>query len=139
MAYQHQASSLLFQFLYAASVFACIFEIKKLPNYLTVNFDLIFCSILDTWEEKCELQVAAKHHASTFGLGSDKVIGLAVVPLATVVKEANVTLALSHTLPCSDQGQALLNVLSVRNNDEHAKDFVVLKRQKRDSKDQETA
>lgn len=95
-------------------------------------------SILNAWEEKCELQVAAKHHGSTFGLGSDKVIGLAVIPLVTVVKEANVTLGLSPFLPCSDQGQALLNVLSVRNNDEHAKEFVTLKRQKRDSKDQDT-
>ena len=91
-------------------------------------------SILNTWEEKCELQVAAKHHVSTFGLGSDKVIGLAVVPLATVVKEANVTLGLSYSLPYTDQGQALLNVLSVRYNDEHAKEFVSLKRQKRDSR-----
>ena len=71
---------------------------------------------------------------STFGLGSDKVIGLAVVPLATVVKEANVTLGLSYSLPYTDQGQALLNVLSVRYNDEHAKEFVSLKRQKRDSR-----
>lgn len=94
---------------------------------------------MNTWEEKCELQVAAKHHGSTFGLGSDKVIGLAVIPLVTVVKEASVTLGLSPLLPCSDQGQALLNVLSVRNNDEHAKEFVTLKRQKRDSKDQDTA
>ena len=96
---------------------------------------LSFCSILNTWEEKCELQVAAKHHVSTFGLGSDKVIGVAVIPLATVVKEANITLGLSHSLPCTDQGQALLNVLSVRYNDEHAKEFVSLKRQKRESKD----
>ena len=94
-------------------------------------------SILNTWEEKCELQVAAKHHGSTFGLGSDKVIGVAVIPLSTVVKEANVTLGFSHSLPCSDQGQALLNVLSVRSNDEHAKEFVALKRQKRDAKDQD--
>lgn len=75
---------------------------------------------------------------STFGLGSDKVIGLAVIPLATVVKEANITLGLSYCLPYTDQGQALLNVLSVRYNDEHAKEFVSLKRQKRDSKSVET-
>lgn len=75
---------------------------------------------------------------STFGLGSDKVIGLAVIPLETVVKEANITLGLSHSLPYTDQGQALLNVLSVRQNDEHAKEFVLLKRQKRDSKSVDT-
>jgi hypothetical protein len=90
-------------------------------------------SILNTWEEKCELQVTAKHHVSTFGLGSDKVIGVAVIPLSTVVKEANITLGLSHSLPCTDQGQALLNVLSVRYNDEHAQEFVTLKRQKRET------
>lgn len=106
---------------------------------LMCHYLSLLCSILNTWEEKCELQVAAKHHASTFGLGSDKVIGLAVIPLVTVVKEASVTLGLSPSLPCSDQGQALLNVLSVRNNDEHAKEFVTLKRQKRDCKDQDTA
>ena len=93
-------------------------------------------SILNTWEEWCELQVTAKHHGSTFGLGSDKVIGVAVVPLATVVKEASVTLGLSPCLPCSDQGQALLNVLSVHTNDEHAKEFVALKQQQRDCKEQ---
>ena len=101
-------------------------------NIATYDSFCLFCSILDAWEENCELQVTAKHHVSTFGLGSDKVIGLAVIPLATVVREANITLGLSHSLPCSEQGQALLNVLSVRNNDEHAKDFVALKRLKRD-------
>ena len=101
-------------------------------------YSLFLCSILNTWEEKCELQVAAKHHGSTFGLGSDRVIGLAVIPLSTVVKEANVTLGLSPSLSCSDQGQALLNVLSVRSNDEHAKEFVALKKERRDSKDHDT-
>ena len=94
-------------------------------------------SILNTWEERCQLQVTAKHHSKAFSLGSDKVIGVAVVPLSTVVKEANVTLGLSPNLHSSDQGQALLNVLSVRTNDEHAKEFVVLKRQHRDVKHQE--
>ena len=91
------------------------------------------CSILNTWEERCELQVAAKHHSSTFGLSSDKVIGVAVIALSTVVNEANVTLGLSHSLPCSDMCQAMLSVLSLRGNDKHAQEFVSLKRQKRDS------
>lgn len=82
--------------------------------------------------------MTAKHHSSTFGLSSDKVIGIAVISLSSLLKDANVTLGLSHSLPCSDQGQVLLNVLSVRTNDEHAKEFVALKRQKRDVKDHDT-
>ena len=92
-------------------------------------------SILSTWEENCELQVAVKHHVSAFGLGSDKVVGVAVISLSVFIKEANITLGLSHSLPYTDHGQALLNVLSVRYNDDHAKEFVSLKRQKRESKD----
>ena len=66
-------------------------------------------------------------------MGADKVLGVAVVPLATVLKgDRKLTIGLEDTLPLTQTGQALLNVLSVRITDEIAKEFVALKTQKRE-------
>ena len=78
--------------------------------------------------------MAAKNRSR---LGSDKVIGVAVVLLSTVLKEASVTISLGPGLKSSERGQALLNVLSVRTNDDFAKEFVALKSEHRSSYEEE--
>lgn len=70
-------------------------------------------------------------------LGSDKVIGVAVVLLATVLKEASVTVSLGPGIRSSERGQALLYLLSVRTNDDNAKEFVAFKSQHRSSFEEE--
>ena len=74
--------------------------------------------------DNTELQVVARNH-TTFG--TDKIIGVALVSFSLVHREGNLTLGLSPSIPVSDRGQALLNVLSVRTNDDFAKEFVELK------------
>ena len=59
------------------------------------------------------------------------VIGVAVVPFTTVLTEANLTLGLNPSISATDRGQALLNILSVRTDDEFAKNFVALKMHRR--------
>ena len=68
-------------------------------------------------------------------IGTDKIIGMAVVPFSLVHLEANLSLGLSPFIPISDRGYALLNVLSVRTNDEFAKGFVDLKLNQRVTED----
>ena len=80
-------------------------------------------STLANWENS-ELQVVAKHR-STFS--KDKIIGIAVFPFVSIIKEASLTLGLCPSLALSDRGQAILNVLSVRTFDNFARDFVALK------------
>ena len=96
-------------------------------------------STLPKWEnyepQNSELQVTAKHRSR---LGADKVIGVAVLPLSTMLQEANVTISLGPSIKTSDRGQALLNVLSVRTNDDTAKEFVALKSQLRSSYEEES-
>jgi len=91
-------------------------------------------SVLSTLEslENAELQVAVRNHVM---IGTNKVIGIAVVPFSLVHQEANLSLGLSPFIPISDRGYALLNVLSVKTNDEFAKEFVDLKMNQRVSED----
>ena len=80
-------------------------------------------STLANWENS-ELQVIAKHK-STFS--KDRIIGVAVFPFLSIIKEASLTLGLCPSLSLSDRGQAILNVLSVRTFDNFAREFVALK------------
>ena len=68
--------------------------------------------------------MVARNH-TTFG--TDKIIGVALVSFSLVHREVNLTLGLNPFIQVSDRGQALLNVLSVRTNDDFAKEFVELK------------
>ncbi len=66
-------------------------------------------------------------NSATFGFGKDKIIGIAVIPFVSLIKDPSLTLGLSPRLRLSDRGQAILNVLSVRTFDNFAKEFVALK------------
>ena len=59
--------------------------------------------------------------------GTDKIIGVGLVSFSLVHREVNFVLGLNSCIQVSDRGQALLNVLSVRTNDDFAKEFVELK------------
>jgi len=83
-------------------------------------------SVLSTLEslENAELQVVVRNHVM---IGTDKVIGIAVVPFSLVHQEANLSLGLSPFIPISDRGYALLHYHSLTPNDDFAKEFVDLK------------
>ena len=83
---------------------------------------------ISDWEY-AELQLIAKHKSLC---GKDRVIGIAVLPLLSIKQEPNITVELSPCVPLSKNCQAILNVLSLRDYDEVAKEFVALKSQRRD-------
>ena len=74
--------------------------------------------------------MTAKTRSPMFSLGPDKILGVAVVPLATAIQEANLTIGLNTSIPRTERGNALITVLSARTNDEFAKEFVNLKVQR---------
>lgn len=65
--------------------------------------------------------------------GKDRVIGLAIVPFSSIKEQASLTLGLAPNSPISDRGRAILNVLTVRGDDNFAKEFVTLKTSQRSS------
>ena len=76
----------------------------------------------------CELQVTVRNKTV---FGSDKVVGVSVIPLGRALRASNYTLDLGYSIPLTKMGRALLTVLSQRPNDETAKDFFALKTQRR--------
>ncbi len=63
--------------------------------------------------------------------GKDRVIGLAIVPFSSIKDQASLTLGLAPSSEISDKGRAILNVLTVRSDDNFAKEFVALKTSQR--------
>lgn len=63
--------------------------------------------------------------------GSDRIIGVSVIPLGRILQANNYTLDLGVSVPLSKMGKALLAVLMQRQNDETAREFVALKTQRR--------
>jgi len=74
--------------------------------------------------------VLAKHKAH---FGKDRIIGLAIVPFSSIKEQASLTLGLAASSSLSDRGRAILNVLTVRSDDNFAKEFVALKTTQRSS------
>lgn len=91
----------------------------------------MFCSPHSTIEDRefAEIQVVAKHKSI---FGRDRIIGVGVIPLPSISKETDLTVGLRPCIPLSMHCQAILNVLSLRVNDEVAKEFVTLKTQQRE-------
>ena len=94
----------------------------------------MFLSTLASNWENSELLVLAKHKAR---FGKDGVIGMAIVPFSSIKEQASLTLGLAASSSLSDRGRAILNVLTVRSDDNFAKEFVTLKTSQRSSGDSE--
>ena len=77
----------------------------------------------------CELQVTVRNKTV---FGTDRIIGVSVIPLGRALRSSIYTLDLGDSLSLTKMGRALLTVLSQRQNDETAKEFFALKTQQRD-------
>ena len=80
----------------------------------------------------CELQVTVRNKTV---FGSDRIIGVSVIPLGRVLHASSYTLDLGASLPLTKMGKALLCALTQRKSDETAKEFVALKTQRRAEED----
>ena len=60
-------------------------------------------------------------------MGADHILGVASVPFSTLSKNKLYTMELLPWLPHNERGRAFLTILSLRNSDEVARDFVMLR------------
>ena len=99
---------------------------KPHPSCYTFYYLLFFSTLPPT--ERCQLQATVKHKPL---IGGDQILGVASVPFDVIMKSRVYTMNLNGSLYHDERGRAFLTVLALRNNDEIARDFVILRTYRR--------